>query len=727
MDAQKSPAEKHWLSRFRFWRWPLLVVAIGSAGAAIGYWEWRESPTAPSKSFSHDDDDRGPPTPQNPGYVDVEACASCHAQRVAAFKSTSHFHACREPKDGDMPPGFMPGQGEYQARDPHLKFESGYANGRFTQTAIRSNASPPHRSTAKIDLMYGTGNGDQIYFTWKEDRLFELPVAWLFPFKRWGEQPFDPYGPSNFARTTTPRCLECHNTWIGHIPGSENQYDRSNMILGVTCEKCHGPGHRHVEFHQRHPDATSGNFIVKPRQLPRDRQMDLCGQCHSSAPQRRGPAFSYRPGEPLEQYFRPARNKYQENDHVADQVRYLREGKCFQHSESMNCVTCHDPHRSQTSAEKTQAAQQACLHCHQGNDCHERDRLPAAVREDCINCHMPRFTRIQVFFHFNGDRYVPVIRPRQHRIAIEPTATQEVLLNWRRTQTDNESRSEAARLETSLVGHWLEEAERFQKQHRFMAAIGAYREAIRIAPSNAIQAKLDRVIEIQAKIDRDWFKALNQIGRREFVEAIDTLNAILRLKPDLAKAHAKLGTLYANANRFDLAVTHLQEAVKDDPDDPQGEMMLAWLAFLNGDFEKSAERYQRADQIRPYDAKIHYLWGTALAKLQRWPAALEQFRRVVEIDPRHDGGCLSLAICLNQQQRSKEALAFAQRAVRLTRFENASALEALAETYVALNRFEEADDIVTKGLALPESKLSPDSRQRLREIRIRANKRAHLP
>src|SRR5207302_2324709 len=115
---------------------------------------------------------------------------------------------------------------------------------------------------------------------------------------------------------------------------------------GVSCERCHGPAAEHVAFHTARPDAETGAHIIKPALLSRDRQMDLCGQCHSNAAKRRGPAFSYRPGEPLEDYFRINLNQRQEEDHVANQVHYLRQSKCFQKDATLTCTTCHNPHKA---------------------------------------------------------------------------------------------------------------------------------------------------------------------------------------------------------------------------------------------------------------------------------------------------------------------------------------------------------------------------------------------
>src|SRR5262249_3017000 len=205
-----------------------------------------------------------------------------------------------------------------------------------------------------------------------------------------------------------PRCVECHNTWVAHVAGTLNQYQRETLILGVTCERCHGPGREHVAFHQAHPEAKTGEAIVHPGRLSRERQIDVCAQCHSNAIKYRAPAFSYRPGQPLDAAYKTLAPKYSEDDHVADQTYYLGQSKCFQKSDTLTCTTCHNPHRPKSPA-ATAAVGAACLKCHQSADCGEQARLPTAVRGDCSGCHMPTSIKINVHFHTEDDSYVPPI------------------------------------------------------------------------------------------------------------------------------------------------------------------------------------------------------------------------------------------------------------------------------------------------------------------------------
>lgn len=635
-------------------------------------------------------------TSTNPGYLGPQACASCHADRVAEFQQTNHFLACRPPNAKSMPAGFTSGSGTFLSRDPALRFEMQQMNDEFVQTAIHSLPTGEQRTTSRIDLVFGAAPNDEIYFSWHGDRLNELPIAWLHPQNQWGASLFDPHGAGDFSRDLGVRCLECHNTWVEHVLGTHNQYKREHLILGVTCERCHGPGRDHVNYHQLHPNEKLGQHIIKPAELTRELSIDLCAQCHSNAVKYRGPAFSYRPGRPLDASFRTLTSHHREDDHVANQVQYLRQSRCFQHSETMTCVTCHDPHRREEKNPRDgTAAEHSCSKCHQLGDCRERTRLPVAVQNDCVGCHMPSRNKIQVFFATENDSYVAPAKAYEHQIGVYPIAQQEVLLAWYRTQEDDHSHQQAALISKTLTAHWLDVAERCRREFRFLAAIDAYRQAERLAPSSQSKEKLQEVLTLQASIDTDWFLALSQIKAQRYTDAIETLQNILARHPNLAKVHGKLGMLYAATGQQALAVEHLQKVNKYDPDDPYGEGMLGWMAYLDGRFEQAIGHYLRANNIEPYHAKIQYQIGLARVGLEQWKVASDHFRQVLAIDPNHAKACEALSQALRRQGQVTESLEFALRSAQITDNQDPGILLNLAEIFTDAKRFKEADETLT--------------------------------
>ncbi len=113
--------------------------------------------------------------------------------------------------------------------------------------------------------------------------MWELPVAWVYANDCWGASGFDRNSGGDHARVLTLRCFECHNTWFEHVQVPLGEYRRDELILGVTCERCHGPSKEHVEFHRKNPKRTKSQHICCPSSLPRERLLEVCTQCHGNA------------------------------------------------------------------------------------------------------------------------------------------------------------------------------------------------------------------------------------------------------------------------------------------------------------------------------------------------------------------------------------------------------------------------------------------------------------
>jgi tetratricopeptide (TPR) repeat protein len=698
-----KPSSRRWIVRALAGLVVLAVVVVVILRWPAGR---GSQPTAPAAVA---DDDLAPSVVLNPGYVGAQACAPCHADRVAEFRQTNHFRACRRPKDGPMPPGFEPGRGTLVARDAPVRFELTRFGDDFVQTAVLTTPAGEQRSTARIGLVFGAGGLDEVNFAWHGDRLSELPVAWIHPINQWGHVSLNRRGTGDFSRDGTTRCQECHNTWFEHVPGTPNQYKPDSFLLGVTCERCHGPGREHIAYHEANPKAAA-KAIVHPGHLARERQMEVCTQCHSNAVTPRGPRFSYRPGEPLDDYFRTAITRHPEEDHVANQVKYLRESKCFQKSDTLTCVTCHNPHQPTNH----DAVRQSCLKCHEPAACKERPRVPAAVRDDCAGCHTPARVWMNVHFHTADESFVAPIRRTDHRVAVHPESRDRVLLDYYRKQADADGKREAARLTRSLTSYWLAEADSRAKDYRYLAAIGAVREALSVEATLEVRRRLADAVAAQSRVLDELNEGLYQIELKRYPDAIETLTGLLRVKPDYGVARAQLGKAYAGMGDTDRALREWRAATKSDPNDPYGHIMIGWVALLAGRGDAVVEEYRKADAREPHNAEIKFRLGLGLSMLGREAEAADAFRQAAAIDPKHAGGHQRLSDILRKQGRTADAVRHAFRAAKLTNFENADVLMTLAAAYVAADRRRDAELIADKILNVTD-RAPPDVRQVIRE------------
>ncbi|HAN99260.1 MAG TPA: hypothetical protein DCQ98_18350, partial [Planctomycetaceae bacterium] len=353
-------------------------------------------------------------------------------------------------------------------------------------------------------------------------------------------------------------------------------------------------------------------------------------------------------------HFRPDRSDRPEDDHTSNQSHYLRQSACFIETPAMTCVTCHDPHAGREAQRAGSYA--SCARCHEPNDCGERPELAEPIRDRCIDCHMPERPVANITFDLRDDRYAPLIRRFDHRIAVHPDASARVEREWLLTQPDEASAAEAERLRHVLIELLREQADAMQAVGRDGAEALPLRELTRLDPSGPWRERLDASQSERREVDRLMHQALVAIDGREFDGAIELLEQVIERRPDFALAHGKLGLVLAETGRIDEGKRALARVAEIDPDDGYGAALLGFLALREENWEEAERQYRAAASLEPYEAKIAFFWGQALARLGRDDEALERFALSLEIEPGRIDSQLEIAAIRTRRGEHDEAL-----------------------------------------------------------------------
>ena len=351
-------------------------------------------------------------------YVGDETCGSCHRDKLESFFRTAHHLTSRQPAAGTIAGTFALGTNTLKTSNPGLYFRMDAKGGRFYQTAIWGIPLSATSQTEPIDLVIGSGRKGQTYLFWKGDRLFQLPVSYWIELGQWVNSPGYTDGYANFDRPVMTRCLECHASYAESLAGPppDNHYKKSSLALGISCERCHGPGSEHVSRRQSGSADTRMQRIVNPAKLPRDRDVEVCAQCHAGMRWPIAAAFSYVPGERLDEYLDQDRSDPNAKIDVhGGQVTLLQRSRCYQSSAAMSCSTCHDVHEPQRDAA---AFSSRCLTCHKVEDCGMFPKMGPKITVGCVDCHMPVQQSQAIVTASNGKR-IPA-RVRTHWIKVYP-------------------------------------------------------------------------------------------------------------------------------------------------------------------------------------------------------------------------------------------------------------------------------------------------------------------
>jgi len=226
-------------------------------------------------------------------------------------------------------------------------------------------SSNPVFKKEQVAYVLGKGNREQAFL---DAKLQVLPAVWDVKSKSWK--------PTQ-AQDGATQCVGCHVTGYDTI-------EKKWVEAGVNCEACHGPG----SVHLANPSAKDS--IVRLKDLERDKQAMVCGQCHSKGTDPSGKfahPIGFRPSDDLTKFFRDAKpTSHGRNQQYSEHIT-------SKHYETikMHCTTCHDPHGpvGANPYNLKQAINDQCLGCHAGTVKDMATHAPnAAPDATCASCHM---------------------------------------------------------------------------------------------------------------------------------------------------------------------------------------------------------------------------------------------------------------------------------------------------------------------------------------------------
>jgi len=544
-------------------------------------------------------------------YVGNSACTTCHEGEHETYLRTAHSQALslvdasKEPADGDF--HHEPSNRRYRVfRDEEGDMHHHESLQDETGEII---AEVDH----KVDWLIGSGQHSRSYLIDDDGFLFESPVTWYEQDQSWRMSPgYD--GPTHwgFERPIERGCLYCH---VGTTQPLRSGYQRVAINEpAISCERCHGPGSKHVEFHESGEKVDGiDRTIVNPAHLSRERQEDVCAQCHL-----RGEATvtlqgkdltDYRPGLRLADFRIDYRLRSPDGGmKVVGHVAQMRLSQCYTRSKSLTCTTCHDPHAKDESAA---SFQQACLQCHQDLDCGEtRERRDRDAKNQCVTCHMPQ-----------SPTDIPHIAFTQHRIGIHKRTGE--------SETDPLAVIDSAEALDELVPWSVGRID--QRQQDRLRALAYYEYSTQLADP----AKAKRYQQLA----KDGLEALLEKGEPD--SGIDAaLARIIRLdNPETAK-HAALHAL----------------SQKDIDDSTKVNMLflLCETSIRLKQYEDALQVVQDLSQLRRH-SEDYYLKAVALIELAREEEAIEALQTAAAINPFRADVQLALARAYRQSGDSETA------------------------------------------------------------------------
>lgn len=565
-------------------------------------------------------------------YVGMEQCVTCHNNIHQSFHQTGMGQSWDVATRGRSKAIFTKHTVVFDSASGYY-YHPFWRNDSLFITEYRLNQKDTtYKRTEYISYIVGSGQHTNSHIWNSNGYLYQAPVTFYTQKGIWDLAPgFEGGLNSRWSRIISTECMNCHNMYSGQNGLSENRF--INVQKGIECERCHGPGSKHVEEKLKGIVVDTAKqidyTIVNPKKLPIELQTELCQRCHMqgiTVLNEGKTYYDFRPGMYLNEVMNVFMPRYQNNDArfiMASHADRMKQSRCYT-SGKMTCITCHNPHISVKQTPES-TFNSACIHCHQGSGtCKEKKEIRMQKNDNCYTCHMPVSETLDI----------PHVTIHDHKIRVvnsEPS------------------------IESNEFTH-LECMTQQKVSHQVMA------EGYLMMYEAFVQKKL----------------------------LLDSASYHLNLCTD-KKSQRYLASLiqyYFWNQQYD-SILKLARL-------PKPELCNAWTAYRIGEayfqkakFEEALRYFDRAASLKKEELDFLNKKGKALVMLQRIHEAKYVFEQIIYLQPRYESAYSNLSYVHLLMNNANYALQLADKALSLNPLYEEAMMNKVA-SLVALKRKEEA-------------------------------------
>ena len=702
------------------------------------------------------DADQGSRADAAPGYLDPQTCRPCHAEIFRNYQKVAMGRSFYKPSTDNVVEDYTTDNHFFHAPS-NRHYRMVQRDGKFFQRRYQLDDQGREKNVFELEVTHimGSGNHARTYLNLAENGVLrQLPVSWYSQGKGWGMSPgYDHARHDDFRRRVGHSCMFCHNGYP-RLPEPSDRYGQQSRFprdlpSGIDCQRCHGPGSRHVNLLSSGEAAMTAvrAAIVNPARLSPERQMDVCMQCHVQSSlgnlgdrvRRAGRSvYSFRPGESLDAYIvhfdlvGPDPGRPADRFEIDSTAYRLLQSACYQESRgAMTCTTCHDPHRTPGGPEAVRHFRQRCMSCHPSLSGQVHSQ-PA--QSDCVPCHMPRrrtedAVHVVMTDHWiqrrppERDLLTPLEedhRPHEGAVVLNdpealPASDREIYWGLAQIQSPSHLRQGLSKLEARLSPETSSHPEFYAEWGKALleagepeAAEARLRQALEL-DSNMVTART-RLADMLREQEK-WSQAVRHYrlalaadphygeaeiglgliakGRGQIESAIAHFRRAVKHNPFLAEGFANLGTTYLQQGEWNRALQELEKALSIEPANAQVYLNMGTVQSRLGRQTQALEAFAEAVRLDPDLSKAHYSLGLARARAGQPAQAIEAFRQAVQLNPEDADYHFNLGVAHNELGQLQEALAAFRESVRL-RPEDPEGHSSLGLAYAQLGRLAEA-------------------------------------
>jgi tetratricopeptide (TPR) repeat protein len=354
-----------------------------------------------------------------PAFVGREQCIDCHTEAYQSWLGSHHDDAMDVATEETVLGDFN--DAEFQHNGVRSRFYR--RDGKYF---VRTEGPDGEMGDFEIRYTFGVEPLQQYLVPFPGGRLQALSTAWDVEKVRWFFlYPDQDIAADNWLHWTrngqnwNGMCAECHSTNLRkNFDAESNTFSTEWSEIDVSCEACHGPGSRHVQWANVDPmgrrPVDNYALTVDTSDISNRQLVEVCAPCHS----RRAETGDYDHSQvELLQNLVPsllAEGIYHPDGQILEEDYVW--GSFVQskmYANGVRCDDCHNVHSTKLHLD----GNAVCLQCHLGDsydvyEHHFHQHLVEGEPSDgalCVKCHMPEQPFMVI--DYRADHSLRVPRP----------------------------------------------------------------------------------------------------------------------------------------------------------------------------------------------------------------------------------------------------------------------------------------------------------------------------
>jgi predicted CXXCH cytochrome family protein len=713
-------------------------------------------------------------------FVGREKCISCHQAAYQAWLGSDHDNSMAK-ADETMVRGDF-GDALFEHRGVTSRFYR--KDGKYY---VHTQGPGGEMGDFEVAYTFGIEPLQQYLIPFPGGRLQCLSIAWDTERGEWFHlYPDQDIPPDDWlhwtrnAQNWNGMCAECHSTNLekGYDPESRN-FSTTWSEIDVSCEACHGPGSRHVDWAEippmARPDSENYELVIRTGDITSRQQVELCAPCHSRRTELGD--YDHTRIDLLDNLVPSVLEEplYYADGQIRDEVYVYGsfvQSKMF--ANDVRCSDCHDVH----SLKLVKEGNDLCLQCHRGDaydsyEHHFHQKVYEGKPSDgalCVKCHMPE--RPYMIVDYRADHSIRVPRPDLTRDIGTPNACSQGgchddrPLQWLIDYYERwygrarkphygtiiaagrarkpEARDQLARLAgdslypaivrataLSLLGAYPGE----ESTRTFNLALADEEALVRytaVDHADALGLSAERLVEIVSPLLFDPVRAVRMLAatklagipdemfepyqREALAESLDEYKKTMEYSLDFSFSGLNLGNLYSRLGDPEKAEKYYKTAIEIDDLFYPAKVNLAILYNSMGRNEEAEELLRSVLDAYPEMYDAAYSLGLLMAEMGRLPEAVGYLGRASQGMPERSRAHYNLGLALQTLERYSEAEAAFQKALAVEP-DNLDYLYALADHYMKRNELRKALAVVERMIAAhPDNPLGPDLKANIERV-----------